>query len=60
MGLAYSLKNNFGKDSCGNYSATMTIRDDEEITWRKLINALRDLADQLEDEHKDDDDEVYQ
>lgn len=60
MSLAYSLKNNFGKDSYGNYSATMVIRDDEEITWRKLISALRDLADQLEEEHQDDGEEVYQ
>jgi hypothetical protein len=60
MSVSYSLKNSWGKDSYGRYSASITLTSDEEVTWRMLIGTLRDLADQLEEEHKDDGDEVYQ
>lgn len=59
MGLGYSLKESFEKDEHGNSVAVVTVRSDEELTWRKLICALRDLADQLEEEHESDGEENY-
>ena len=40
-------------------TATFQIRGDEPLTWRILINLLRDLADQLEEDHENDGEECY-
>lgn len=53
--LGYSIK-------MGEFdtSATVEIRSDEPLTWRQTINILRDLADQLEEDNKDEKDGDWQ
>ena len=41
-------------------TAGLTIRSHEELTWRIFINRLRDLADQLEEEHETDEEDKIQ
>jgi hypothetical protein len=48
---------------CSDTEPTVNLElrfSEEPVTWRMLINLLRDLADQLEEDHKDEGQEIWQ